>query len=247
MRRPPAKAPAARLNYHFAPVPRRAVIALRTAELRYDEFVILAWLYDRAPRATFVVRVTLPQVSEGVGWGWSQNWLSKRLRRLREGGWVEFESQPGRHRHAYEIRLLDARVQASEERPSTRASGSPRTVAPKSRTERDLEPDGRNQPSEDDPDSLPNQRQRMPPDRPSTDPEPGRVSAPSPDDAGADGVRAPQRGSEQDKPVGKGPAGSKEPSSTKGTANPTDGSSIDSLIQLFRDTDPDNLQSGQSE
>jgi hypothetical protein len=247
LRRSPERARTARLNYHFAPVPRRAVVALRDGQLLYDEFVVLAWLYDRAPRTTFVVRVTLRQISDGIGWTRSDDWLSKRLRRLRDRGWIGFDSQPGRNRHVYEIALVDARVLASEPAPSPRTSRRPSIPGPERRHESHRAPRDAREQSEPSSSRPEHDRPSVLPAGPSPKGDSQRLDKPHRDDSSAGPVRAPQRGSEQDKPLGKGEADSKERSSSRsGDGTRDTGDSYDDLLQLLRETDPGDGTSGSS-
>jgi hypothetical protein len=118
--------PAVLHPFAHSTVPRRVLAGLRRRELDHDEFVILAWLYGRADRRPWVASVRLAQLAEGIAWKHSDDYLSKRLRRLRRKGWLTYSARPGEKGHGYAIRLLydgpEASADQSEDSPSTEAA-----------------------------------------------------------------------------------------------------------------------------
>ena len=77
------------LGFAFTPTPRRAMQALRSAELSPDNYVVVAFLYERATTWKLAARrstpeLTLSQIAEGIHWTGQLDTLSKRLRRLRD-------------------------------------------------------------------------------------------------------------------------------------------------------------------
>jgi hypothetical protein len=112
-----------RVPFEFAAIPHRVLDLVRERRLQYDELAILTYLYRRVNRTTWETRFTLDQLQEAIAWPKSSDWLSKRLRRLRREGLIDFESVPGQKAHRYTIRL--SLHEASEEAPS-----SVREIAP---------------------------------------------------------------------------------------------------------------------
>jgi hypothetical protein len=106
--------------FDFATYPRRLNRALRRREITHDEYVILvAGLYARANRSTWIATLTLDQLFEAIAWEGSADWLYRRLRDLKRRGWIDYASQPGKKRHSYAIKLRYDRSGDSEEGPST--------------------------------------------------------------------------------------------------------------------------------
>lgn len=121
-----------KVPFAFAPVPRSVFAAWRGGRLTRAEWSVLCCLYDRANAVTWTVSSRdLDAVTRLVVWEDSLDYLSKTLRRLREKGWIDYESKPGRTRHGYVIRLLHGPTGASEEGPSSGGQTDPSTHATK--------------------------------------------------------------------------------------------------------------------
>lgn len=117
------------LGYNFTPVPERAMQALRSGSLAPTDFVLVAFLYERANTHLLARRaptpsLTLSQIGEGIHWTKSDDALSKRLRRLRDAPERWFSYSVSR-RNRYEFTLYPEAPQASESRPSTTHDPSP--------------------------------------------------------------------------------------------------------------------------
>lgn len=162
-----------RLGYGFAPVPIRALQALRDRRLSHDEFVLIAFLYGRASwpalwagRECF--ECTLDQLAAGIGSSELPDTLSKRLRRLRDkpDGWLHYTVH-GRNR--YRFRLFPHPPEESELCPSSEEDRNGRSGAANHRD-----------------------RPRLIPERPSS--AKGVSGSPEPDGApsGESNVRDPQ-------------------------------------------------------
>jgi hypothetical protein len=103
------------LDYPFTPVPDRVGLALQAREIDRHDYAILGYLYRRADRDRpnlqdgdgrrfFPARQSLEQVAEGVRWTLTLDALSKRIRRLRERGWLAYDPISGRGaRYAFRL------------------------------------------------------------------------------------------------------------------------------------------------
>jgi hypothetical protein len=85
-------------------LPRSVSEALTACEIDFAEHGLLTFLVGAINWQTGVYRGTLARLAEEVGWEHSQDWLRRKLLRLREDGWIEYESKAGQ-RSAYVIRL----------------------------------------------------------------------------------------------------------------------------------------------
>jgi hypothetical protein len=136
------------LGYPFVPLPRSAFAALASGQLTDDDLRILLGLYARASFATLHVRVTLAQLATAIGWDHSLDYLSKRLRGLRRGGWIVYSVSMGRHRAIYEI-ALQPQNEASDQRPRNDPLARPRRRTAKGGIKRATAARGVALPSED--------------------------------------------------------------------------------------------------
>jgi hypothetical protein len=107
----------------FAPVPQFVLDALKAGTLSVGEFALVAVFYGRADRKTWIAKFSdLGAIAAVAAWPTSLNHLSKTLRRLRDEGWISFESKPGLKRHRYDIRLRIELLGQSEHCPSRSAN-----------------------------------------------------------------------------------------------------------------------------
>jgi hypothetical protein len=107
-----------RLGYEFTPTPRAAIRAVEQGVIDHLDYVIISALYDRWFPGTASVRFTLNQLRVWSSWTLTDDALSKRLRRLRERGWVAYQ-QPQKWPYRYEAKLISA---PSERGPSRSAA-----------------------------------------------------------------------------------------------------------------------------
>ena len=115
-----------RLDYEFTPTPRAALRAVEDGGLDHADYVIVAALSDRRMRGRSRVRFTLAELRTAIAWTSTDNALSKRLRRLRDEGWIAYE-QPRRKPYRYDARLCSDR---SEVGPSSAAAKQAESEAP---------------------------------------------------------------------------------------------------------------------
>jgi hypothetical protein len=92
------------LGYEFTPIPRAAIRALADGRLDVWDTAILAAVYDRDVPRNLNVRFTLDQLGEWIAWPNTIDALSKRLRRLRDDGWLSYE-QPRARPYRYGVTL----------------------------------------------------------------------------------------------------------------------------------------------
>jgi hypothetical protein len=111
--------------FAYATHPRRLDRALRRREVDRDEYAILVWLYSRADRSNWIAAVTLAQLAEGVAWELTDDALYRRLRGLRQRGWIAYETRPGKKRHVYAIRLVHDGPTESEDSPGRQTLDDP--------------------------------------------------------------------------------------------------------------------------
>jgi hypothetical protein len=114
------------LGFEFAPVPRAALRALSDGALNADDLAVLAFLWDRAERATRTMVATLHQVREGVGWTRTDDALRKLLGRLERKGWLDYRTTPGQHGARYSFHLRPE-PERSEDVPRSRGRRVPRS------------------------------------------------------------------------------------------------------------------------
>ena len=94
--------------------------ALRERAITRGDYAILVWLYSRADDRTWIASLTLDQIKEGIAWEKTLDYLRKRLNGLKERGWLDYKTVPGRKGHVYAIRLRYGGPQ-SEQALSTEA------------------------------------------------------------------------------------------------------------------------------
>jgi hypothetical protein len=112
--------------FSFVAFPHRVLRRVRAGEIDAWDLAILSALYARGQWYDWTAYISLEQLRGDIAWRWTDDALSKRLRRLKAKGELKFVSTPGQHGHLYEIRLLyDGPV--SEQGPSTHANASPST------------------------------------------------------------------------------------------------------------------------
>jgi hypothetical protein len=127
-----------RVPFLFAPVPVEAVRRLADGSVSHVEFLLLAYLYNRASRSNWTTRFTLAQAAEGIGWAKTLDYLSKILRGLRDKGWIHYRATPGRRGHIYAVELFHEPQQGSERRRRTKDRKAPKTGPGKLEREREL-------------------------------------------------------------------------------------------------------------
>ena len=100
------------LGYGFTPNPKRLLPAVKAGELAPVDYVIVAFLYDRANLVKLARRhatpvLTLAQIAEGVCWPHTLDALRKRLWRLRAKPeqWFDYAATSGAHSAKYEFTL----------------------------------------------------------------------------------------------------------------------------------------------
>jgi hypothetical protein len=96
-------------------LPRLVADALTGDDLDFNAHGVLTFLIGAVNWKTGVYRGTIRRLAEDIGWEHSENYLSKKLRTLRDGGWIDFESKSGQ-RSAYVIRL-GRRVKEGQRNP----------------------------------------------------------------------------------------------------------------------------------
>jgi hypothetical protein len=119
------------LGYEFTPTPRAAIRAVEEGLLDHLDYVILSALYERWFRGQAFVRFTLEQLRVWTCWAYTPDALSKRLRDLREKGWVSYQ-QPRKRPHRYEAKL---NPEPSERGPSQNAPSRAEAAGRRSRTD----------------------------------------------------------------------------------------------------------------
>lgn len=112
----------------FARVPFRVHAALRRGDLTLAGFAIVAFLAEEDFSDGEAV-YTLRALIDALQWPWSADTLWRELRRLRSGGWIEFESKPGQRR-PYVFRLTAAARVADASRPPQDLRADLRTEGP---------------------------------------------------------------------------------------------------------------------
>lgn len=116
------------LGYTSAPVPSHVVAAFLRGEIACDDFALLAYLYDcanyeRLARREPSVRRTLRQLADALHLDVTDNALSKRLRRLRDRGYLSWtvERLPGRPQKGRDVYAFTLHPEGPSEarRPSS--------------------------------------------------------------------------------------------------------------------------------
>jgi hypothetical protein len=87
----------------WAKLPRALTLALARRELDTDEFALVAFVIAAADYRTQDYVATAPEIAEMTGWRYCPDYLVRRLRRLRDAEWLDFDSSPGK-RAPYVIR-----------------------------------------------------------------------------------------------------------------------------------------------
>ena len=88
----------------WAKLPRVLADALIRDDLDFDGFAIVAFLVAAREYASGEYVGTLEKIAADLRWEHTPDYLSKKLRELREGDWLAFETRPGQ-RKPYVIRL----------------------------------------------------------------------------------------------------------------------------------------------
>ncbi|MBA3364693.1 MAG: hypothetical protein H0U03_02750 [Actinobacteria bacterium] len=94
-----------RLRYSsFTAIPDRADVLLRAG--RHSDYAILAVLYRRQNFDTLTASASLDQLAEWVGWTRRLDSLSKRLRKLRDEGWLGYDTATAQRTRRYVFHLV---------------------------------------------------------------------------------------------------------------------------------------------
>ena len=88
----------------FVSVPRRLDEALLRGEMTDRTYSVACFLCAAADYSTGLSVGTLAMIADAMQWTGSHDTLTRCLARLKEGGWIAFESTKGQ-RKPYEIRL----------------------------------------------------------------------------------------------------------------------------------------------
>jgi hypothetical protein len=88
----------------YVQYPRRFGQALFRGEMNSRVYSVGCFLCDAADYRTGLYVGTLAAIADGMQWEFSHDTLTRSLARLKEGGWIDFESTKGQ-RKPYEIRL----------------------------------------------------------------------------------------------------------------------------------------------
>jgi hypothetical protein len=122
-----------RVRFRFVPLPQSALDALAEGEIDMADLAILAFLWRRAPVETRKATATLAQVYEGIAWGKSEDALYRRLVRLQEKGWLNYQTTQGRRGTAY-LFALNPNEKRSEPGPMRSGEVLPMREEPEKRT-----------------------------------------------------------------------------------------------------------------
>ncbi len=127
------------LNFSYAPVPRRALKAVRERRLDSNDLAIIAFLYDRADLGALAKRrstprVTLAQIAAGIRWTATPDALSRRLRRLahRPEAWFTYQVADGRG--TYVFTLHPDAPESSEPGPTSMRGARPTSGSTQARS-----------------------------------------------------------------------------------------------------------------
>ena len=82
----------------FAAVPLRFFDALERDEINADAFLVGTYLVGRVDFETGKTARTLRALADGLRWSKSDDTLRRTLARLRELGWIEYETTGGQRR-----------------------------------------------------------------------------------------------------------------------------------------------------
>src|SRR5215211_2550555 len=88
----------------WAKLPRCLTDALARGEIDFRDLALIAFFVVAIDWRTNEYVGDRTVIAHQSRWDLTEDYLSKKLRRLRKAGWLEFESEPGK-RDAYVIRL----------------------------------------------------------------------------------------------------------------------------------------------
>lgn len=118
-----------RLGFSFTPTPERAIRAVAHGRIDLWDYLLIAFFYERANTTKLIRReetptLTLRQIRDGVGWRYTDDALSKRIRRLqvRRERWFSYRIEG---RDQYVLTLHPDQPQRSEFGPRSQSSLGP--------------------------------------------------------------------------------------------------------------------------
>ena len=118
----------ARVGFPFVPTPQAAKRAMAIGVIDRDDVAILVFLWGESVVQSLLgarkATATLEEIAKGVRWKKPADTLYRRLVRLRRGGWITFETRPGRG--APYTFTLDPAPDRSEIPATENGSGVPR-------------------------------------------------------------------------------------------------------------------------